>query len=113
MYNWKSLASALGAQFGKAIFLAAIDEFTTGKGHDEQKSSANRKKTMRKEGRVAHTNICTNIFNYREDMDRFDVHMYSHGFVNVDKPKHTRSQIIRKWFNPKTGTTMIGHFHLN
>ena len=113
MSTWKSLASELGAQFGKAVFLAAIDEFTKGNEYDKHKLSTNRKKTLRNEGRVAHTNISTDVFNYREDMDRFDVHMYSHGFVNVGKTKHTKSQIIRKWYNPKTGTTMIGHFHLN
>lgn len=108
MSYWKSLASDMGTEFGKAIFLAVISEITGNSINENVKPKA-----AHKERHTAHTNIQTDKFHYRSAIERFDRHMTQQGFKNMHKSKRNRSQIMETWYNHKTGTTMIGHFHLN
>ena len=107
MSYWKSLAGDMGMELGKAIFLAAMSEITGNSVKGNTKP-----KIVHHERHTAHTNIQTDKYHYRNAIERFDHHMTQQGFKNMYKSKRTRSQIMETWYNHKTGTTMIGHFHL-
>ena len=106
MSYWKSLASDIGTELGKAVFFGIISEFT------ENAADSKGYQKRHKEKHIAHTNIQTDKFHYRSAIERFECHMTQQGFKNMHQSKRTHSQIMETWYNYKTGTTMIGHFHL-
>ena len=107
MSDWKFLLNEIGGELGKAIIRAAVD------GIAGPKTSTNNRKIMHKKTNVVHTDIHTNKFHYREAIERFEWHLIKQGYKNMHNSKRTPSKITETWYNHRTGTTMVGHFHLN